>query len=103
MEYPNNDLKVSIVFPLYLCSKEVIRKYSDYLKEFDLTYTQYLVLMYFIGEKQSNLKRIGKKGNIYHSNTTIDSLAFSKTDFAASSSSLTYNTFTYVIVSICLS
>lgn len=60
MEYPNNDLKVSIVFPLYLCSKEVIRKYSDYLKEFDLTYTQYLVLMYFIGEKQSNLKRIGK-------------------------------------------
>ena len=60
MEYPNLDLKTSIVFPLYLCSKEVIRKYSDFLKEYDLTYTQYLVLMYFISEKQSNLKRIGR-------------------------------------------
>ena len=60
MEYPNYDLSVSIVFPLYLCSKEVIRKYSEYLKEYDLTYTQFLVLMYFIGEKQSNLKRIGQ-------------------------------------------
>jgi len=60
MEYPNLDLKTSIVFPLYLCSKEVIKKYSNYLKEFDLTYTQFLVLMYFIGEKQSNLKRIGQ-------------------------------------------
>ena len=60
MECPNLDLKTSIVFPLYLCSKEVIRKYSDFLKEYDLTYTQYLVLMYFIGEKQSNLKRIGR-------------------------------------------
>ena len=60
MEYPNLDLKTSIVFPLYLCSKEVIRKYSDFLKIYDLTYTQFLVLMYFISEKQSNLKRIGQ-------------------------------------------
>jgi DNA-binding MarR family transcriptional regulator len=59
MEYPNNDLKTSVVFPIYLCSKELIRKYGEELKKYDLTYTQYIVLMYFINEKESNLKRIG--------------------------------------------
>ncbi len=60
MEYPNNDLKTSVVFPIYLCSKELIRKYAEELKKYDLTYTQYIVLMYFINEKESNLKRIGE-------------------------------------------
>ena len=60
MEYPNLDLKNSVVYPLYLSSKEIIRKYSFFLKEYDLTYTQFLVLMYFIAEKESNLKRIGQ-------------------------------------------
>lgn len=58
--YPNNDLKQSVVFPLYLCSKELTRKYNNYLSKYDITYTQYLVLMYFYHEKESNLKRIGK-------------------------------------------
>lgn len=55
----NNDLKTSVVFPIYLCSKELMRKYAEELKVYDLTYTQYLVLMYFINEKTSNLKRVG--------------------------------------------
>jgi len=59
-KYPNADLKESVVFPLYLSSKEIIRKYNDLLKEYDITYTQYLVLMYFYHEKTSNLKNIGK-------------------------------------------
>ena len=75
MEYPNLDLKTSIVFPLYLCSKEVIRKYSDYLKEYDLTYTQFLVLMYFIGETSTLtplLKKMEKKGFIVRGKSLED-------------------------------
>ena len=55
----NDDLKKSIVFPIYLCSKELMRKYAEELKIYDLTYTQYLVLMYFINERKSNLRRVG--------------------------------------------
>ena len=60
IDYPKINLETSIVFPLYLCSKELIRKYNNELKKYDLTYTQYLVLMYFYSEKKSNLKKIGK-------------------------------------------
>ena len=59
LKYPTLDLKTSLVFPLYLCSKELTRRYNQVLKEYDITYTQYLVLMYFFKEKTSNLKRIG--------------------------------------------
>ncbi len=40
-------LKLSnqVCFPLYACSKELTRQYSPYLKELDLTYTQYIVMM----------------------------------------------------------
>lgn len=34
-----------VCFPLYACSKELVRQYGPYLKELDLTYTQYLVMM----------------------------------------------------------
>lgn len=40
-------LKLSnqLCFPLYVCSKEITRKYAPLLKELDLTYTQYITLM----------------------------------------------------------
>ena len=41
-----------VCFPLYACSKELIRQYGPYLKELDLTYTQYLVMM-VLWEKQT--------------------------------------------------
>ena len=34
-----------VCFPLYACTKELVRQYTPYLKELDLTYTQYLVMM----------------------------------------------------------
>lgn len=34
-----------VCFPLYACSKELVRQYGPYLKKLDLTYTQYLVMM----------------------------------------------------------
>ena len=38
-------LKNQVCFPLYACSKELVRQYGPYLKELNLTYTQYLVMM----------------------------------------------------------
>ena len=38
-------LENQICFPLYACSKEVIRRYRKPLEYLDLTYTQYIVMM----------------------------------------------------------
>ena len=40
-------LEKQLIFPMYLCSKEVIRIYSTLLRKVDLTYTQFVVMMYF--------------------------------------------------------
>lgn len=53
-------LENQLVFPLYLCSKEVIRRYSILLNKVDLTYTQFVVMMYFWERKTSNVKEIGR-------------------------------------------
>ena len=57
--YDNIKLENQICFPLYLCSKEVIRRYTSYLDKLDLTYTQYIVMMYMWEKKESNVKEIG--------------------------------------------
>lgn len=44
-EYEALRLKNQVCFPLYACSKELVRQYGPYLKELDLTYTQYIVMM----------------------------------------------------------
>ena len=49
-----------VCFPLYACSKEIIRKYKPFLDEIDLTYTQYITMM-VLGEKKSvNVKTLGE-------------------------------------------
>ncbi len=53
-------LKNQLCFPIYLCSKEIIRRYTPLLKELDLTYTQYIVMMYFWEKGQSNMRDLGK-------------------------------------------
>lgn len=53
-------LKKQLCFPIYLCSKEIIRRYAPLLKELDLTYTQYIVMMYFWEKKQSNVRDLGR-------------------------------------------
>ena len=45
-------LENQVCFPLYACSKELVRQYGPYLKELNLTYTQYLVMM-VLWEKES--------------------------------------------------
>lgn len=53
-------LQNQLCFPVYLCAKEMTRKYNQILKNFDLTYTQYIVMMYFWEVKTSNVKNLGK-------------------------------------------
>lgn len=57
--YDSLKLKNQLCFPLYLCSKEIIKKYSPFLEDLDLTYTQYVVMMYLWEKKESNVKEMG--------------------------------------------
>lgn len=43
-------------FPLYACAKEVVRKYTPFLDEIGLTYTQYITMMILWeeGEKEES-------------------------------------------------
>ncbi len=43
--YDTLKLQNQVCFPLYACSKELVRQYTPYLKELNLTYTQYIVMM----------------------------------------------------------
>ena len=49
-----------ICFPLYACSKEIIRKYKPFLDEIDLTYTQYITMMILWDKKELNVRELGK-------------------------------------------
>ena len=61
----NNDdiLKLSnqLCFPLYASGKEIVRKYTPLLEEFDLTYTQYIVLLVLWEKDKQTVKEIGEK------------------------------------------
>ena len=52
-KYQKLELKNQLCFPIYLCSKEIIKKYTPLLNEIDLTYTQYIVMMYFWEKEKS--------------------------------------------------
>ncbi len=54
-------LENQLCFPLYACSKEIVRRYKPYLDEIDLTYTQYITMMVMWEVKQINVKELGKK------------------------------------------
>ena len=38
-------LENQLCFPLYACSREIIKQYKPFLDELDLTYTQYITMM----------------------------------------------------------
>ena len=58
-KYEPLKLKNQLCFPIYLCSKEIIRKYTPYLNKLNLTYTQYIVMMYLWENKKTNVKELG--------------------------------------------
>ena len=59
--YETQRLENQLCFPLYACSREVVKKYRPYLDELNLTYTQYIVMMVMWEKKTINVKELGAK------------------------------------------
>jgi DNA-binding MarR family transcriptional regulator len=53
-------LENQLCFPLYACSREIVKKYKPFLDELDLTYTQYITMMVMWERKQMNVKELGE-------------------------------------------
>lgn len=54
-------LENQLCFPLYAVSKEIVRKYTPFLKDLDLTYTQYITMMVMWEYKELSVKELGRK------------------------------------------
>ena len=57
----NLKLENQLCFPLYVCSKEIIKRYKPFLEQIDLTYTQYIVMMVMWEEKEISFRDLVKK------------------------------------------
>ncbi|MBO6243074.1 MAG: MarR family transcriptional regulator [Clostridia bacterium] len=60
-EKDNLKLENQLCFPLYVCSKEIVKSYKPELEKLDLTYTQYIAMMVMWETKQINVKKIGER------------------------------------------
>ena len=54
-------LENQLCFPLYACSREVIKRYRPYLDALGLTYTQYIVLIVIWEEGTVSVRDLGKR------------------------------------------
>ncbi len=61
MNYDSLKLENQLCFPLYACSKEIIRKYKPFLDPLGLTYTQYITLLALWEEDNLTVKALGEK------------------------------------------
>lgn len=59
-KYDALKLENQLCFPMYACSKEIVKKYTPYLEEIDLTYTQYITMLVMWEQKQMTVKELGK-------------------------------------------
>ena len=61
-EHNYDALKIEnqICFPLYACSREIIKQYKPFLDQIDLTYTQYITMMVLWEKKAINVKALGE-------------------------------------------
>ncbi len=59
--YDSLKLDNQLCFPLYACSKEIVRLYKPFLDEIDLTYTQYIVMMVMWETGEINVKSLGER------------------------------------------
>ena len=71
-KYDSLKIENQICFPLYACSKEVIRLYKPFLDMLDLTYTQYITMMVLWEYRELNVKELGEK--IYLDSGTLTPL-----------------------------
>ncbi|HCD2873349.1 TPA: MarR family transcriptional regulator [Staphylococcus aureus] len=61
MYVENSYLSKQLCFLFYVSSKEIIKKYTNYLKDYDLTYTGYIVLMAIENDEKLNIKKLGER------------------------------------------
>lgn len=54
-------LENQLCFPLYACSREVIKLYRPFLDELGLTYTQYITLMVIWAEGTVSVRDLGRR------------------------------------------
>ncbi|MCR4780886.1 MAG: MarR family transcriptional regulator [Ruminiclostridium sp.] len=50
-----------LCFPLYACSREIVKKYNPLLEELGLTYTQYIVMLVMWEDRRISVKRLGER------------------------------------------
>nr|WP_330387895.1 MarR family transcriptional regulator [Anaerobium acetethylicum] len=60
-KYDMLKLESQLCFPLYACSKEIVKKYKPFLDEIDLTYTQYIAMLALWEYRQMTVKELGEK------------------------------------------
>jgi len=58
-KYDALKLENQLCFPLYACSREIIKQYKPYLDEIDLTYTQYIAMMVLWEKEAVTVKELG--------------------------------------------
>ena len=54
-------LKKQLCFPLYACSRHMIRLYKPFLDQLELTYTQYITMMVLWENKAMTVKALGQE------------------------------------------
>jgi DNA-binding MarR family transcriptional regulator len=54
-------LKNQLCFPLYACSREMVKKYKPYLEQVGLTYTQYITMMVLWEQRTVTAKELGQR------------------------------------------
>ena len=59
-DYPQLRLCNQLCFPLYACSKELVRRYAPLLEPFSLTYTHYIAMMAIWESGSLTVSELGK-------------------------------------------
>ncbi len=60
-KYDSLKLENQLCFPLYACSKEIIRLYKPFLDKLDLTYTQYITMLIMWEHEKITSHELGEK------------------------------------------
>lgn len=53
-------LENQLCFPLYAAAREIVKKYTPFLREVGLTYTQYVTMMVLWEQRQIGVKKLGE-------------------------------------------
>ena len=60
-KYDALKIEVQLCFPLYACSREMIKEYKPYLDKIDLTYTQYITMLVLWEKHSVTAKELGDR------------------------------------------